>query len=137
MAKTEQVKADERRKFKRFDAFMSIHYKVDDPKKISGISLSQDLCRDGIKISTSEPIIVGSQVDMEIDIPDDPKPVICKGEIVWSKKAQDDETGFEEGVHFTAIDPVDKFRILDYAYNNWLDAKVIDFSDPEAIPDIS
>jgi hypothetical protein len=33
------------------------------------------------------------------------------------------------------MDPVDKFRVLDYAYNNWLETKVNDFQDPEQLPD--
>jgi len=126
----------ERRKFKRFDAYMSVRYKADAPEKVSGISLSRDLSREGLKITSNQAIKEGTVLNLEIDIPDDPKPVYSTGEVIWSKKLENDEKNFEQGIRFLAIDPVDKFRVLDYAYNNWLEAKVIDFSDPEQIPEI-
>lgn len=126
----------ERRKFKRFDTYMSIKFKVAEPKKMRGICLSKDLSREGVKIATNEAIESGSLLDLEIDIPDDPKPVSTTGEIVWRRKLEDAERSYEYGIRFVSMDPVDKFRVLDYAYNNWLETKVNDFSDPEKIPDI-
>ena len=126
----------EKRKFKRFDAYMSVRYKVADPQKKSGISLSKDLSREGIKITSTDPIKEGTILDLEIDIPDDPKPVFTTGEVVWTKRLDGDENNFEQGVRFLMMDPVDKFRVLDYAYNNWLETKVNDFADPEQIPEL-
>jgi hypothetical protein len=37
----------------------------------------------------------------------------------------------DHGVKLLEMDPVDKFRVLDYAYNYWLENKVTDFNDPE------
>lgn len=126
----------EKRKFKRFDAFMSVRFKVAEPLKITGISLSKDLSREGMKITSTEPIKEGTMLDMEIDIPDDPKPVFSTGEVIWSKRLEGDDPSYEQGIRFVMMDPVDKFRVLDYAYNNWLESKVSDFSDPEQVPDL-
>ncbi|MBI4549496.1 MAG: PilZ domain-containing protein [Candidatus Omnitrophica bacterium] len=126
----------EKRKFKRFDAYMSVRYKAEDAQKVAGISLSKDLSREGLKITTTESIKEGTVLNLEIDIPDDPKPVYSKGEVMWSKRIEGDEKNFEQGVRFLMMDPVDKFRVLDYAYNSWLETKVNDFSDPEQIPEI-
>jgi hypothetical protein len=126
----------EKRKFKRFDAYMSVRYKAGEIRKVTGISLSKDLSREGIKITSTEDIEKGTILDLEIDIPDDPKPVFSTGEVVWSRKVEPGDKNFEQGVKFVVIDPVDKFRVLDYAYSNWLESKVNDFSDPEQIPDL-
>ena len=119
----------ERRKFKRFDAFMSIKLRADDVGSFGGVSLSNDLSREGMKIATNKSVQKGALVDVEISIPDDPKPVYTTGEVVWVQpnaqaKKRDD---FELGIKFLMMDPVDKFRVLDYAYNNWLETKINDY----------
>ena len=112
---------------------MSVKFKTQDPSDESGVCLSKDLSRDGMKLSADAKMSKGSLVDLQIDIPDDPKPVYTTGEIVWSRKMKDSEPDFELGIRFLMMDPVDKFRILDYAYNNWLETKVDDYSDPEEV----
>ena len=123
----------ERRKFKRFDAFMSVKLKSSDGVDAAEVSLSNDLSREGMKITTAPVVDCGHLVDLEINIPDDPKPVHTTGEIAWVKSSDGD---YALGVKFLMMDPVDKFRVLDYAYNNWLENKVNDFQDEEGISDI-
>jgi c-di-GMP-binding flagellar brake protein YcgR len=125
----------ERRKFKRFDAFMTVKYKTQEPSELAGVSLSKDLSREGIKLSGNAKLAKGTLVDLEIDIPDDPKPVHTTGEIVWIQKGEEKEKDFELGIKFLMMDPVDKFRVLDYAYNNWLETRVDDYADPEEVTD--
>ncbi|OGW69302.1 MAG: hypothetical protein A2036_00595 [Omnitrophica bacterium GWA2_50_21] len=126
----------ENRKFKRFDAYMSVRYKANEPQRVTGISLSKDLSREGLKITSNEALRTGTVLNLEIDIPDDPKPVYSTAEVMWSKKIDGEQRNFEHGVRFLMMDPVDKFRVLDYAYNNWLETKVNDFADPEQLPEI-
>ena len=126
----------ERRKFKRFDAYMSVKFQVSDQQDLKGISLSKDLSREGLKINSNASLKEGVLVDLEINIPDDPKPVHTAGKIMWSRASQGRDQGYDQGVRFLMMDPVDKFRVLDYAYNHWLETKVNDFSDPEEIPEV-
>jgi len=98
------------------------------------LCLSRDLSREGLKINSQNDMKVGSTLDLEITIPDDPKPVHTSGKVMWSRISEEDNQGFEQGVRFMMMDPVDKFRVLDYAYNHWLETKVNDFADPEEIP---
>jgi len=127
----------ERRKFKRFDAYMSVKFKLAEKgDDIKGISLSKDLSRDGLKMNSNENVKIGTVVDLEIDIPDDPKPVKTTGKVVWSRASEGRNQGYDQGVRFIMMDPVDKFRILDYAYNHWLETKVNDFVDPEEISEV-
>lgn len=127
----------ERRKFKRFDAYMSVKFIAPGNDTIRGVSLSKDLSREGIKMNSNLDIKEGTLVDLEIDIPDDPKPVKTSGTIMWSCPAEGKNQGFDHGVRFLMMDPVDKFRVLDYAYNHWLETKVNDFNDPEEVPGVS
>lgn len=131
----------ERRRFKRFETFVSVKYKTHGNESQSGLGLSRDLSRGGMKLACNDALSKGTVVDLELDIPDDPKPVRGKGEIAWAKKVKGAQKGsgekdrdYDVGIKFVAIDPVDKFRALDYAYNNWLENKVNDYSDPEVIP---
>ncbi len=126
----------ERRKFKRFDAYMSVRYRLPDSEETRGIALSKDLSREGLKINTSTRLPLGSTLDLELDIPDDPKPVRTTGKVVWSQAAAEQDQGFDVGVRFMMMDPVDKFRVLDFAYNHWLETKVNDFNDPEEVSEL-
>jgi len=127
----------ERRKFKRFDTFLSVKNKGQDTATCRGISLSRDLSREGMKLTLGDMLEKGAIFDLEIDIPDDPKPVHTTAEVVWIKPANGDERSYEVGVRFLMMDPVDKFRVLDYAYNHWLETKVNDYSDPEKIAELA
>ena len=125
----------ERRKFKRFDAYMSVKFIVPGQDEVKGMSLSKDLSREGLKINSNTDLKEGTSLDIEINIPDDPKPVHTSGKVMWSHPSQGRNQGFDQGVRFVMMDPVDKFRVLDYAYNHWLETKVNDFTDPEEIPE--
>jgi len=124
---------NEARNFKRFDSFVNVHFKYhgDERKEVSG--LSGDLSRDGLKLFTDEKLKPGNQIDLTIEIPDDPKSVKAHGEIAWCRPSQEKTSKYNVGVRFLGLDPVDKFRILDYAYNNWLEDKIDELGayDPE------
>ena len=127
----------ERRKFKRFDAFMNVQFRSQEARVGEATGLSKDLSREGIKVSTDRPLAAGSLVDLEIQLPDETRPVRTTGKVMWSKSATSEDSGYESGVCFLLIDPVDKFRVLDYAYNYWLETKVNDFSDPEELSELA
>lgn len=114
---------------------MSVRYQVPDSQD-QGVALSKDLSREGLKMNVPTRLLEGSTLSLELDIPDDPKPVKTSGKIVWSSSQNSQEQGFDAGVRFVMMDPVDKFRVLDYAYNHWLETKVNDFSDPEEVTDL-
>ncbi len=123
----------DKRKFKRFDAYMSIKYSGLDSATLKGIGLSRDLCREGIKINSDKEIREGTQLDLEISIPDDPKPIFSSGTVVWARPSDGSNQGYDQGIRLKNMDPVDKFRVLDYAYNHWLETKVNDLADPESL----
>lgn len=122
----------EKRKFKRFDAYMSVKFTGEGGASLKGSGLSRDLCREGLKINSDLSLKSGSQLDLEIIIPDDPKPIFSAGVVTWTRPAEGSNQGYDHGVKLVNMDPVDKFRVLDYAYNHWLETKVNDFADPES-----
>ena len=127
----------ERRRFKRFDAYMSVKCSLPkDQSKVCTVGLTKDLSRDGICVSSNQSIPNGSVLDIEIDIPDDPKPIRTNGKVMWARNANVEE-GVDHGIQFLNIDPIDKFRVLDYAYNHWLETKVNDYIDPEQVSELS
>jgi len=127
----------ERRKFKRFDTYMSVKYEAPKSGKgTNGVSLSKDLCREGLKINSQNSIDEGSLLDLEITIPDDPRPIVTSGEVMWSRPCDGKKQGFDQGVRLLTMDPVDKFRVLDFAYNYWLESKINNFSEPESLNEI-
>jgi len=123
----------DKRKFKRFDAYMSVKFSGLDSATLKGIGLSRDLCREGIKINSDKEIKEGTQLDLEISIPDDPKPIFSSGTVVWCRPSEGSNQGYDQGVRLKSMDPVDKFRVLDYAYNHWLETKVNDLVNPESL----
>ena len=127
----------ERRRFKRFDAFLGIKYSGQTPHEARGICLTRDLSREGMLMTVNEKLDKGQVFDLEIDIPDDPRPAHATAEIVWSCESKNSRSNYEVGVRFLVMDPVDKFRVLDYAYNHWLETKVNDYYDPEKIAEMA
>ena len=43
----------DRRRFKRFDAYMSVKFKVAGQEEHKGVSLSRDLSREGLRMNSS------------------------------------------------------------------------------------
>lgn len=126
----------ERRKFKRFDTYINVEFRSQAEKANEGVGLSKDLSREGMKVSTDHSLAAGSLVDLEIHLPDEVRPIRTTGKVMWAKPNKSEEGGYEVGVCFLLIDPVDKFRALDYAYNYWLETKVNDFADPEELSEL-
>jgi c-di-GMP-binding flagellar brake protein YcgR len=127
----------EKRKFKRFDAYMNVQFRGQEAGGNHGSGLSKDLSREGIKLNTDKPLRKGDLIELEIHVPDDAQPVHTTAKVVWSRNCRGRDQGSDYGVSFLMIDPVDKFRVLDYAYNYWLETKVNDFSDPEKINELA
>ena len=130
----------EHRKYKRFDTFVTVHIRKHDAvdqKEILG--LTGDLSRDGLKVLADEKIPLNTLLDLTIEIPDDPKPIDARGEIIWCHKSHEDSSKYCFGIRFVGLTAVDKFRVLDYAYNNWLEDKIDEVGayDPELKSDSS
>jgi len=112
------VEAD-KRKFKRFDAFMDVQFRAQNTKSENETGLSRDLSREGIRVSTNRMLNVGILVNLEIHLPNEAAAVHSTGRVMWSRPGENKELSYDSGLHFVLMDPAEKFRVLDYAYNFW------------------
>ena len=113
---------DERRRYVRLDTRLKIVYTVlQNEKDASVTSETKDISGGGIRIFLSEPIPIHTLLKLTIYLPDDPKPIVCSGKMVWAEEftVLQDEKGkngnqYEAGVSFIEIDPKDRDRIIKY-----------------------
>ena len=109
---------EDKRKLIRFDsdleAFQRHEIYGGAPEKIK--SHVKNLSRGGLKLLAGNALPKGSSVELEIEIPGDNIPAFVFSEVIWSKKAGDSH---EAGLRFTKIEPWDRSKLLDYAYEAW------------------
>jgi hypothetical protein len=129
MNENESKEITEKRRFTRFDCSITVffkNHKSEDSKESYG--MTGNLSRGGLKVFESTEMKVGSLLDLVMQIPDDPHPVTARGEVMWINKTNDETPKYCFGINFIGINAVDKFRILEYVYNHWLDEKVTKLS---------
>lgn len=110
----------ERRKFLRFATEMRMEYMVSQRNEINGVTCIKDLSREGMRCLTPRQFEKGTMLDMKFLLPDDAKPVYLTGEVVWTDKSDEKDSGYMMGIKFSKIDTLDRVRLLDYAYREWL-----------------
>lgn len=114
--------AVERRKYVRFATSLEVGYCIFDDLELDKThSRLKDISRGGIRISVPEELNTGAQVAVEIKLPEDSIPFVAFSEVVWSRKNGD--LGYEAGLKFTSIQGDDKSRLLDYAYDAWMNRR--------------
>jgi len=109
---------EDKRKFTRFDSDLDAFQCC---KALGGVvekikSRIKDLSREGMRLLTDNDLPKGTSVELEIDIPGDNMPVFAFSEVMWSKKSGNNH---EAGLRFTKIEPLDRSKLLDYAYAAW------------------
>lgn len=108
----------ERRKFIRFDALLDAFQLHDmvlaPPEKIK--SRIKNISREGLRLFTENLLPKGSSVELEMNVPGDNVSIFASSEVVWSRKL---DAGYDSGLCFKDIKKEDKFRLLDYAYEQW------------------
>ncbi len=118
---------DDRRKFFRFETPVNLKY---SPRKagIKKRSQTKNISKEGVAFSANKKLRKKKKLQMEFEIPGDNIPVFAQGAVMWSK--EDEATTsrkkvFNVGIKLTNITNLDRSRILDYAYEQWLKLKNI------------
>jgi c-di-GMP-binding flagellar brake protein YcgR len=111
----------ERRRFMRFDAFLDVMHSALEGPAIKLRSCLKDLSKEGMRISGENPLRKGSIIELEMKIPGDNVPVFATGEVAWSEKA--DKTAYDSGIRITKIESLDRAKLLDYVYDEWIRTK--------------
>ena len=112
---------EERRKYVRLDTRLKITYTVLKDKRNSSLSTeTRDISGGGIRLFLAEGVPVGALLQLTILLPEDTKPIVSIGKVVWLEEfsilhSQKQEGKLlEAGIEFTEIDPKDRDRIIKY-----------------------
>ena len=112
---------NERRKFLRFNTNVTIEYRICRDIEIEGISTAKDLSGEGISFLISKRLERGTLLNMKLLLSENLNPVYLTGEVAWSgEAAEENDSKHTTGIKFFKIDNLDKIRLLDYVYGEWL-----------------
>lgn len=112
---------EEKRKYKRFPVQLITRYLEDDKDEWKECAVT-NISREGMGIGvySREKIHMNSILQLEIVFPKKNEPIGVTGTLKWIRKLKGDpEFNFVGGVNVIAIDPEDKWALLDYAYEDW------------------
>ena len=110
--KTDSTDA-ERRRFMRFEAPLELEYRTLTLNPIFGKALAKDLSREGLRLDAKHKIASGTLIEICMNVPGDNLPVFAAGKVAWAD-------GFDAGVRLTKISHLDRTRVLEYVYKEWL-----------------
>jgi len=123
-----EVCVTERRKFFRFETAIGAFCET-LKDKIKTSSSIKNISKEGALIIVNKPLRAGSNVSITMDIPGDNIPIVATGSVAWQRrlKKQGKEDLYDTGIKFAELNSVDKGRLLEYIYTQWL--KVLDKED--------
>jgi len=111
----------ERRKFLRFNTALNgiceaVNEKFKAPSKIKNIS------KEGALLVIDKPVTEGSELNLSMNVPGDNVPVFASCTVAWQRGINRSEgpSSYVTGVKFTKINNLDKGRLLEYIYSQWL-----------------
>ena len=114
---------DERRRFIRFETSLGLKYAVPQADSDDSIATSRDISREGLCISTNRLFSEGTVLEMRLDVPGDNMPVLAQCKVAWARESYSGSNNFNIGLKFVQMTGLDKSRLLEYVYSQWLRAK--------------
>ncbi|MFH1771424.1 MAG: PilZ domain-containing protein [Candidatus Omnitrophota bacterium] len=109
----------EKRRFVRFDSSVNVHYQILEEGQQIREASSRDISAGGIRIIIKEKIPMGTQLEMEIILPNEKRTIQLVGEVVWQ---QESDTGdvevFDTGIKFVKISSSNILKITSYIINS-------------------
>jgi c-di-GMP-binding flagellar brake protein YcgR len=112
---------DERRKFLRLNAKVSVTYQQADSTQESP-TITRNIGAGGICILGSEAVALGKQIKVEIKLPEQGRIISFVGEVVWSGEVTLPDVAsaplVQMGVRFINIDPKDHQAIIRHCVTN-------------------
>lgn len=111
----------EKRKYLRFECLLPVELvKVDGKKHIGRNITAHDFSREGIKLSINFDIEMGSNMEVNLHIPEKKISVPVSGEIVWVRSV---DNRLEAGLKIKDMDNELKSEILNWIFPKWLEKK--------------
>ena len=106
----------ERRQQVRIDTEVDVSYEI-----VSGTSthkrtsISRNISLSGINLALNEKLLPGTDLNLQLDLPQGVKPIFVQGKIVWVKEISErltrqkkEERFFATGIQFTQMSPRDE-----------------------------
>ena len=121
----------EKRKFLRFECLLPVDLvKVDGKDHISRKIEAHDFSREGIKLSINFNIEMGSNMEVNLHIPEKKLSVPVTGEIIWVKSV---DNRLEAGLQIKNMDNELKSEILNWIFPQWLEKKKEEKAEKKAL----
>ena len=103
---------EERRKKKRILSSVFIRFSFEDAPDKYNVAFTEDISLDGVKMLSESALKVDDNIDLNIDIPNNPDMTVAEGNVRWvGSKTIDELTGksaYLAGVELTYMDRQDK-----------------------------
>lgn len=121
----------EKRKFLRFECLLPVDLvKVDGKDQISRNIEAHDFSREGIKLSINFNIEMGTNMEVNLHIPEKKLSVPVTGEIIWVKSV---DNRLEAGLRIKDMDNELKSEILNWIFPKWLEKKKEEKAEKKAL----
>lgn len=104
----------ERREYIRLSETLKIVYKVIAPAGGQEGSFTEDISGGGIRFSLGHHLKLGTVLELSLHLPEQNKPIVTTGEVVWMREKNDIKLPYTVGIKFIKIDPFDRGKILNY-----------------------
>ncbi len=105
----------DRRKSIRINTEIDVLYEVASGSTVrKRASLTRNISLGGINLALSEKLLPGTRLSLQLNIPQNPRPIFTDGEIVWIKEIlekpseQKEQRLFATGIKFIYINPTDE-----------------------------
>jgi hypothetical protein len=118
-----ECKMEERRRYIRFDTSLDASCKSGEEEVSEFAAVIKNISREGLCLNGEQKISEGTVLDMALSVPGDNIPVLAQGQVAWSMECNGQEDQFDSGVKLVKMTGLDKSRLLEYVYNQWLRIK--------------
>ena len=119
-------KNQERRKSLRIDTAIDVLYEIISGKKVQRLtSMSRNISLGGLNLVLNEKLFPGTALQLQLNIPDNPKAILTQGEVVWVREIaekfinQKRQRAFATGIKFTKLSQNDEAVI-----NNFINKRI-------------
>ena len=108
----------ERRRFLRFETALKCLCEIVN-EKCKAYFRIKNISKEGALILIDKKLGEGSEIKLSMDVPGDNVPILASCQVAWQKTPKRSAL-YETGVKFTRIESLDKGRLLEYIYLQWL-----------------
>lgn len=108
----------ERRRFLRFQTALSAICDIVTEKRKASYKV-KNISKEGALLVLDKRLREGEPLNLTMDVPGDNVPIFASCEVAWQKGPLEGNA-YETGVRFTKIDNLDRNRLLEFIYLQWL-----------------